>query len=78
MPDGRRYTMLCGIGTVFNQRTFVCDHWYSYNCAEAERDYQLNNELWEEFLLPASPKKQQLSAKNIEEEILEEADEKFL
>ncbi|CAG7787169.1 unnamed protein product [Allacma fusca] len=54
MPDGRRYTMLCGIGTVFNQRTFVCDHWYNYPCAKAESDYQLNNDLWEHVLLPDS------------------------
>ena len=39
---------------MFNQRTFVCDHWYAYPCKNAEQDYQLNNELWESFLLPPS------------------------
>lgn len=48
MTDGRKYTLLCGIGTVFNQLTFVCDHWYNYKCAEAESDYKINRKLWED------------------------------
>lgn len=50
MTDGRKYTLLCGIGTVFNQLTFVCDHWYNYKCAEAESDYKINRKLWLEFV----------------------------
>lgn len=49
MTDGRKYTLLCGIGTVFNQLTFVCDHWYNYRCAEAEADSKINRQLWEDF-----------------------------
>ncbi len=73
--------MLCGIGTVFNQRTFVCDHWYSYNCADAERDSELNNELWEDFLLPASSKKELSSSesqsKGIDDEVEGNEDEEY-
>ncbi|ODM98480.1 hypothetical protein Ocin01_08195 [Orchesella cincta] len=50
MTDGRKYTMLCGVGTVFNQLTFVCDHWYSYSCSEAESDYKINSQLWEDVI----------------------------
>jgi len=38
--------MLCGVGTIFNQITFVCDHWYNYNCENAESDYSRNDEIW--------------------------------
>jgi hypothetical protein len=54
MPDGRRYSMLCGIGTIFNQITFVCDHWYNYRCEEAESDYRRNDHLWNDVLSPIS------------------------
>lgn len=42
VPDGRSYAFLCGIGTIFNQKTLTCDHWYNYNCDEAEEDYRYN------------------------------------
>lgn len=50
MTDGRKYTMLCGVGTVFNQLSFVCDHWYNYRCSEAESDYKINSQLWEDVI----------------------------
>uniref|UniRef100_T1JG12 Chitin-binding type-2 domain-containing protein n=1 Tax=Strigamia maritima TaxID=126957 RepID=T1JG12_STRMM len=40
--DGRRYSFLCGKGTIFNQKNFVCDHWYNYNCNDAEIDAHEN------------------------------------
>jgi hypothetical protein len=52
MPDGRKYSMLCGIGTIFNQITFVCDHWYNYRCLDAESDYTRNDKLWDQYLSP--------------------------
>ena len=41
-PDGRQDSMLCPPGTIFNQKYFVCDWWYSVNCAESPRLYALN------------------------------------
>lgn len=52
MNDGRKYSLLCGIGTVFNQITFVCDHWYNYRCSDAVSDYKRNDQIWDTYLSP--------------------------
>lgn len=40
---GHRDSFLCTNGTIFNQRTFVCEWWYNVNCAEAEANYFRND-----------------------------------
>lgn len=41
-------SFLCPNGTIFNQRYFVCDWWYNYDCSETEGLYSLNAELYKE------------------------------
>ena len=41
-PDGQHHSSLCGVGTIFNQRELVCDHWYNYDCAYATQDSVVN------------------------------------
>ncbi|RXG56635.1 hypothetical protein Avbf_15252 [Armadillidium vulgare] len=44
--DGRHDSFLCPIGTLFNQKYFVCDWWYNVDCNRSTEFYSLN-----EFLL---------------------------
>ncbi|KAB7504838.1 hypothetical protein Anas_11262 [Armadillidium nasatum] len=44
--DGRHDAFLCPIGTLFNQKYFVCDWWYNVDCNRSAEFYSLN-----EFLL---------------------------
>ncbi|XP_067141103.1 uncharacterized protein [Centruroides vittatus] len=41
-PDGRNASFLCVNGTVFNQRYFVCDWWFHFDCSVAPLLYPLN------------------------------------
>ncbi|GAB6022737.1 hypothetical protein CHUAL_006832 [Chamberlinius hualienensis] len=55
LPDGRSYAFLCGVGTIFNQRSLTCDHWYNYNCDEAESDYKYNVNFYQDlFTIPVN------------------------
>merc|ERR1712072_1547165 len=40
-----KYSFLCPNGTIFNQNYFICDWWFSFDCAEAEGLYSLNDEI---------------------------------
>ena len=40
--DGRQDSFLCPNGTVFNQKYFVCDWWYNFNCEDAPFFYPVN------------------------------------
>ncbi|KAG0418529.1 hypothetical protein HPB47_004765 [Ixodes persulcatus] len=44
--DGRHDAFLCPNGTVFNQRFFVCDWWYNFDCNETPQFYDLNSQLY--------------------------------
>ncbi|KAH7947691.1 hypothetical protein HPB52_015159 [Rhipicephalus sanguineus] len=44
--DGRHDAFLCPNGTVFNQRFFVCDWWYNFECDETPSLYHLNSQLY--------------------------------
>merc|ERR1711963_103850 len=33
-----KYSFLCPNGTLFNQNYFICDWWFNFDCATAERD----------------------------------------
>ncbi|KAK2726425.1 uncharacterized protein LOC136031954 [Artemia franciscana] len=55
--DGRRYTHLCGVGTIFNQEHLVCDHWYNYDCSKAEIDSRVN-ERYQRFFTTEVPTQQ--------------------
>ncbi|XP_018016224.1 uncharacterized protein LOC108672967 isoform X2 [Hyalella azteca] len=40
--DGTQDSYLCPNGTVFNQKYFVCDWWYNFNCEDAPFFYPVN------------------------------------
>ncbi|CAN7988126.1 unnamed protein product, partial [Ixodes hexagonus] len=42
LPDGRNSSFLCVNGTIFNQRNFVCDWWYKFDCRKAPNFFHLN------------------------------------
>ncbi|KAH9381040.1 hypothetical protein HPB48_008254 [Haemaphysalis longicornis] len=44
--DGRSDAFLCPVGTIFNQRYFVCDWWQNVNCDESPQYYNLNGDLY--------------------------------
>ncbi|XP_064475410.1 uncharacterized protein LOC135389277 [Ornithodoros turicata] len=46
--DGRHDKFLCPVGTIFNQKYFVCDWWKNVDCNEATSYYNLNDELYKE------------------------------
>ena len=39
------------MGTIFNQKYFVCDWWFNVNCSDTPSYYELNNEVYKD---PAS------------------------
>jgi len=47
-PDNRMDSFLCPNGTIFSQRHFVCVWWWQYDCANTEKDYALNANLYAE------------------------------
>jgi hypothetical protein len=45
--DGRKDSFLCPVGTIFNQRLFVCDcRWNNFQCDETASLYELNANLY--------------------------------
>lgn len=40
--DGTQDSYLCPNGTLFNQKYFVCDWWYNFNCEDAPFFYPVN------------------------------------
>ncbi|XP_076357791.1 uncharacterized protein LOC143250732 isoform X2 [Tachypleus tridentatus] len=52
-PDARNASFLCANGTVFNQRYFVCDWWFNFDCSKAPDLYNLN--LFKRPPLPVLP-----------------------
>ncbi|CAH0599908.1 unnamed protein product [Chrysodeixis includens] len=42
------YSFLCGPGTVFNQRTRVCDYFYKVDCPNAPAYYSINEDLYKD------------------------------
>ncbi|KAF2367667.1 Chitin binding domain [Trinorchestia longiramus] len=40
--DGTQDSYLCPNGTIFNQKYFVCDWWYNFNCEDAPFFYPVN------------------------------------
>ncbi|XP_064488532.1 uncharacterized protein LOC135400632 [Ornithodoros turicata] len=42
LPDGRNSSFVCANGTIFNQKNFVCDWWYGFDCTQAPSLYHLN------------------------------------
>ncbi|KAH7937926.1 hypothetical protein HPB49_017748 [Dermacentor silvarum] len=53
--DGRSDAFLCPVGTIFNQRYFVCDWWQNVNCDEAPNYYNLNGDLYKPGPSPETP-----------------------
>ncbi|XP_054715318.1 uncharacterized protein LOC129224794 [Uloborus diversus] len=47
-PGNRKDSFLCPIGTIFNQKYFVCDWWYNVNCSDTPSYYDLNAEVYKE------------------------------
>jgi hypothetical protein len=45
-PDGRHNSFLCANGTVFNQKTRVCDWWYNVHCPSSAKHYANNVDLY--------------------------------
>ncbi|XP_064103410.1 probable cyclin-dependent serine/threonine-protein kinase DDB_G0292550 [Macrobrachium nipponense] len=43
--NNRKDSFLCANGTIFSQRNFVCDWWFSVDCSTAETFYGLNSEI---------------------------------
>ena len=39
-----KYSFLCPIGTIFNQKHFNCDWWFNFDCSTAEDLYALNED----------------------------------
>ncbi|XP_068220102.1 uncharacterized protein [Palaemon carinicauda] len=46
LKDGRKYSFICPIGTVFHQRVFTCDWWYNVDCSQTREFYHLNEKLY--------------------------------
>ncbi|XP_023215933.1 uncharacterized transmembrane protein DDB_G0289901-like, partial [Centruroides sculpturatus] len=46
--DGRLDSFLCPVGTIFNQKYFVCDWWNKFKCEDTPNYYQLNANLYED------------------------------
>ncbi|EEC18464.1 cuticular protein, putative [Ixodes scapularis] len=44
--DGRRDAFLCPVGTIFNQKYFVCDWWQNVQCDQSPSYYNLNGDLY--------------------------------
>lgn len=44
--DDRMDSFLCPNGTIFSQKNFVCVWWWQYDCAQTEKDWALNENLW--------------------------------
>uniref|UniRef100_T1J4L6 Chitin-binding type-2 domain-containing protein n=1 Tax=Strigamia maritima TaxID=126957 RepID=T1J4L6_STRMM len=44
--DYRKDSFLCSNGTLFNQKTFVCEWWYSVDCSQSVYYYELNARLY--------------------------------
>lgn len=41
-PDGLISSFLCPNTTIFNQRYFVCDYFHNFDCATAQKFYNMN------------------------------------
>ena len=39
----KKFSFLCPNGTVFDQKTFVCNWWYNVDCASSPNYYDLND-----------------------------------
>ena len=39
----RKYSFVCPNGTVFDQKTFVCNWWYNVDCNSSPNFYGLNS-----------------------------------
>ncbi|XP_028967345.1 uncharacterized protein LOC100904950 [Galendromus occidentalis] len=46
--DGKKNSFLCPVGTIFNQRYFVCDWWANVDCQSSSSYFGLNNDLYKE------------------------------
>ncbi|OQR75539.1 hypothetical protein BIW11_08352 [Tropilaelaps mercedesae] len=46
--DGKKNSFLCPVGTIFNQRYFVCDWWANVDCQASSSYFGLNNDLYKE------------------------------
>jgi len=46
--DAKRNSFLCPVGTIFNQRYFVCDWWSNVDCQSSSSYFGLNNDLYKE------------------------------
>lgn len=44
----RMYSFVCGIGTVFNQRTRVCDYFFKVDCQNSVAFYAVNEDLYKD------------------------------
>ncbi|XP_012544857.1 uncharacterized protein LOC114252650 [Bombyx mandarina] len=44
----QQYSFLCGIGTVFNQRTRVCDYFFKVDCPNSPAYYGVNEDLYKD------------------------------
>ncbi|XP_040580542.2 uncharacterized protein [Lepeophtheirus salmonis] len=40
-----KYSFLCGNGTIFNQKAFICDWWFNFDCSQAIALYSKNKEI---------------------------------
>jgi len=42
-----RQSFLCPVGTLYSQRTRVCDWWFNVNCAASRSQYGINADLYQ-------------------------------
>lgn len=70
LEDGRDEPFLCPIGTVFNQRHFICDWWYNTDCASAQDFYRLNEELYQKY---TEAKKSPVASRELNGDVLQDA-----
>ncbi|GFX18568.1 chitin-binding type-2 domain-containing protein [Trichonephila clavipes] len=54
-PGNRKDSFLCPVGTIFNQKHFVCDWWFNVNCSETMAYYGLNNEIYKDPVVQTDP-----------------------
>ncbi|XP_035212838.1 uncharacterized protein LOC118186799 [Stegodyphus dumicola] len=47
-PGNRKDSFLCPVGTIFNQKYFVCDWWFNVNCSDTPSYYDLNEEVYKQ------------------------------
>ncbi|XP_026742212.1 uncharacterized protein LOC113504234 [Trichoplusia ni] len=48
LGGNQMYSFLCGPGTVFNQRTRVCDYFYKVDCPNSQAYYSVNEDLYKD------------------------------